>query len=247
MMQSAPTGRRHALIPGSTTPSPHQAQRLLERTMDQPLDLPPFDRDSEARAGEGTAHVFSSETPSMDSKAGEPSFSWTCGETTLHQNGQPWDSRSKDPGERALERSMHEKARRRSSLRTFKAQRGSLGSRRPDKKRKHPASVQEHGGRCSSDVSEDIPHMSEIDPHDRMTPAYKDVFEGRGHPSLMRGVSAAVLHDVGTADGGLTQPTKTNALDIPRSYDGFYGTPSICGVSPCDTSFVGGRPPFWGC
>lgn len=246
-MQSAPTGRRHALVPGTATPSPHQAQRLLERTIDQPLDFPALDRDSEASAGEGATLVSHIKSQSKDKQIGEPSFAWTCGEMPPHQNDQVRDSGSNVLGERPLERSIHEKARRRSSLRAFKAHRPPLGSRRPDKKRKHPASVQEHGRRCSSDVSEDIPHMSEIDSDYRMKPAYKDVFDGRGHPSLMRGVSAAVPHDENTADSALTQPTKTNALDIPRSYDGFYGTPSICGVSPCDTSSVGGRPPFWGC
>ncbi|KAI4132350.1 MAG: hypothetical protein LQ347_002617 [Umbilicaria vellea] len=189
MMQSAPTGRRHALIPGSATPSPDQAQRLLERTIDHPLGLPPLGRDPEAPTGEGTAHAFNSETPSMDYEIGEPSFPWTCDETLRQQNGQTWVSGNKNPGERALERSIHEKTRRRSSLRAFKAQRGSLGSRRPDKKRKHPASVQEHGRRGSCDVSEDIPHMSEIDPDNSMTPAYKDVFERREHTSLMKGRS----------------------------------------------------------
>ena len=244
-MQNAPSGRRYALVPGTATPSPELAQRLLERTIDQPLDILSLDQKFEPPAGGNAALVLNSKSASMNQEAGGGPFSWTCGETPGHQNHQRLDSGRKDLGPGGFKLGSHEKIRRRSSLRACKAHRTSLGNRR-DKKRKHATSAQDHGRRYSQDVSEDIPHMSEIDSDDGMKPAYKDVFGSRGHRSLVTEVRAAVFRKAGNADSALLQPTTTNALDIPRSYEGPYSTPSICGVSPRDTS-LGACPPFWGC
>ena len=189
-MQSTPSGRRYALVPGTATPSPELAQRLLERTIDRLLGFSPPDRKVEAQARKNEAHPFSSNHSSMDQNAGEGPFSWTDGESSRHQNHHTWHSGNKDRGERAFELHSQEKARRRSSLRGYKAQRASLSARR-DKKRKHATTGQEQGRRYSRDVWEAIPHMSEIDSDDRMALAYKDVFEGRGHVGPMRGVRAS--------------------------------------------------------
>lgn len=245
-MQSAPSGRRYALVPGTATPSPELAQRLLERTIDKPLEFSLFDQKLESPAGENAALAFNRKAPATDHEVGGGSFSWTCAETQRHQNHRTWNSGSKDLGERALELSDHERPGRRNSLRACKAHRASPDDLR-DKKRKHATSVQEHGRRSSRDLSEDTPHMSEMDSDDGMKPAYRDVFEGRRHRSSIREVRAAVLDCVANANGGLPQPATTKALDIPRSYDGSYSTPSICGISPRDTSSLSGRPPYWGC
>ncbi|KAA6411445.1 MAG: hypothetical protein FRX48_04725 [Lasallia pustulata] len=229
VMQSTPSGRRYAIVPGTATPPPELAQRLLSRTIGQPRDFAPLSRTLEGPAGENAALALNPKSRSTDQESGAGSFSWTCSETTLHQDLRAWDSGSTELGKKGFELSSHEEKRRISSSGACKAH-GALRGDRRDKKRKHAAPVQEQGRRFLGDVSEDTPHMSEIDSDDGIKPAYGDVFDGRRHRGSMR-----------------DQASKTSALEIPRSYDGPYSRPSTCAVSPRDTSSLGGRPLFWGC
>ena len=198
-MQSAPSGRRYAIVPGTATPPPELAQRLLSRTIGQPRDFAPLGRTLEGPAGDNAALALNPKSPSTDQEPGAGSFSWTCSETTLHQNLRAWDSRSTDLGEKGFELSSHEEKRRLSSSGACKAHGASLRDRR-DNKRKHAAPVQEQGRRFSGDVSEDIPHMSEIDSDDGIKPAYRDVFDGRRHRGSMRDVRVAVFDNAGNTD-----------------------------------------------
>ncbi|MCJ1303202.1 hypothetical protein MMC08_006010 [Hypocenomyce scalaris] len=174
-MVSVQSGRRYALVPGTVTPSPEQAQRILERSIERPLDQLPTDQTNERTPEEHAVRNWFSNALSKDHGSQEV------------RAAPPRLSTNETPGFGGNRLASRDKVRRRSSLRTWKAHQASSGNRR-DKKRKHTTSIQDRGRRHSRDISEDVPHMSELDSDDGIKPTYKDVFDSRVHHDSRREV-----------------------------------------------------------